>query len=184
MVAFEYYRNSMSRSVATCALALIALCVPACAQQTPTPHTPTQQTPAQQTPAKTPTPPLPAHGNSAGSEGVTHSAPNSGMLCIIKNVTEGQTSFYASVPYDPFTLEFRVDGGEKIPWPQKPGHKVEGLDLEQRHVVALYSKGKRFQSFRFSFKDYQATELCLLFDGYGGPDLCPMSRMCGCKKAK
>jgi len=35
--------------------------------------------------------------------------------------------------------------------------------------------GNQIQCFRFRFTDYDETELCLLFDGYGGPDLRHMS---------
>jgi len=51
----------------------------------------------------------------------------------------------------------------------------------QRTLVVVYYGGKPIQSFRFRFTDYKETELCLLFDGYGGPDLRPMSKLCHCK---
>ncbi len=116
---------------------------------------------------------LPASGKSVGNQDAPQPAANSGILCIITLPQDGKTSYFANVPFDPATLMFRIDGGEKIPWPQKPGYKVEGLDLEKRHLVALYSKGKIFQSFRFTFKDRQATDLCLLFDGTAAPISAP-----------
>ena len=44
----------------------------------------------------------------------------------------------------------------------------------------MYSDGKPIQSFRFRFRDYKETELCLLFDGYRGPALLRLSKSCGC----
>lgn len=71
--------------------------------------------------------------------------------------------------------------GNKTPWPQKVGLKIEGLSLGEKHLVVVHSGGKPIQSFRFRFTDYKETELCLLFDGYGGPDLRHMSKLCGSK---
>jgi hypothetical protein len=84
-------------------------------------------------------------------------------------------------PFDLKTLMFRIDNRTKTPWPQKMGFKIEGLSLQEKHLVIVYSGGKPIQSFRFRFSDYNKTELCLLFDGYGGPELRPMSKSCCCK---
>jgi hypothetical protein len=105
--------------------------------------------------------------------------PKTGMLCVIPDPPSSQ--YFASVPFDLKTLMFRIDDGKKTPWPQKTGFKIEGLSLSERHLVVVYSWGKPIQSFRFRFTDYKETELCLLFDGYGGPDLRHMSKLCHCK---
>jgi hypothetical protein len=102
-----------------------------------------------------------------------------GMLCVIPDPPGCCDRF--TVPFDLKTLTFRIDNGTKTPWPQKMGFKIEGLNLREKHLVVVYSEGKPIQSFRFRFSDYDKTELCLLFDGYGGPDLRPMSKLCGCK---
>jgi hypothetical protein len=86
-----------------------------------------------------------------------------------------------TVPFDLKTLMFRIDNGNKTPWPQKMGLEIEGLELAEKHLVVAYSGGKPIQSFRFRFTDYKETELCLLFDGYGGPDLRHPSKLCNCK---
>jgi hypothetical protein len=104
--------------------------------------------------------------------------PKTGLLCVIPDPPTSM--IYANVPYDPKTLMFKVDNGKKTPWPQKTGFKIEGLSLSETHLVVLYSWGKPIQSFRFRFADFKETELCLLFDGYGGPDLRHMSRLCHC----
>jgi hypothetical protein len=109
----------------------------------------------------------------------TSSEPKTGMLCVIPDPPGCCDRF--NIPFDLKTLMFRIDNGKKTPWPQKTGLKIEGLSLAEKHLVVVYSAGKSLQSFRFRFADYNETELCLLFDGYGGPDLRPMSRLCGCR---
>ena len=105
--------------------------------------------------------------------------PKTGMLCVIPD-PPGCCAL-ATVSFDLKTLMFRIDNGKKTPWPQKMGFKIEGLSLTEKHLVVVYSGGKPIQSFRFRFTDYKETELCLLFDGYGGPDLRHMSKLCHCK---
>ena len=105
--------------------------------------------------------------------------PETGMVCVIPDPPSSQ--YYASVPFDLKTLMFKIDNGMKTAWPQKMGLKVGGLSLSERHLVIVYSWGRPIQSFRFRFTDYKQTELCLLFDGYGGPDLRPMRKLCRCK---
>ena len=105
--------------------------------------------------------------------------PKTGMLCVIPD-PPGCCAL-GTVPFDLKTLMFRIDKGNKTPWPKKMGIKVEGLSLGEKHLVVVYSGGKPIQSFRFRFTDYSETKLCLLFDGYGGPDLRPMSKLCHCK---
>jgi len=109
----------------------------------------------------------------------TSAEPKTGMLCVIPDPPGCCDRF--NIPFDLKTLMFRIDNGKKTPWPQRLGSKIEGLSLAEKHLVVVYSSGKPLQSFRFRFTDYGETELCLLFDGYGGPDLRPMSRSCGCK---
>ena len=109
----------------------------------------------------------------------TFAEPKTGMLCVIPDPPN--CCDRVTVLFDLKTLMFRIDSGTKTPWPQKMGFKVEGLSLGEKHLVVVYSGGKPIQSFRFRFTDYNETELCLLFDGYGGPDLRPMSKLCHCK---
>jgi hypothetical protein len=105
--------------------------------------------------------------------------PKTGMLCVIPDPPGCCERF--TIPFNLKTLMFRIDNGNKTPWPQKTGLKIEGLSLGEKHLVVVYSDGKPIQSFRFRFTDYKETELCLLFDGYGGPALLHMSKLCGCK---
>jgi hypothetical protein len=105
--------------------------------------------------------------------------PKTGMLCVIPDPPG--CCERVTVPFDLRTLMFRIDSGNKTPWPQKVGLKIGGLSLGEKHLVVVYSEGKPIQSFRFRFTDYKETELCLLFDGYGGPDLRHMEKFCGCK---
>jgi hypothetical protein len=101
-----------------------------------------------------------------------------GTLCVIPDLPG--CCDRVTVPFDLNTLMYRIDDGKKLPWPQKTGFKIEGLSLSDKHFVVVYSRGKAIQSFRFRFTDYNETELCLLFDGYGGPDLRHMGKFCQC----
>jgi len=109
----------------------------------------------------------------------TSAEPKTGTLCVIPDPPG--CCDRVTIPFDLKTLMFRIDNGKKTPWPQKMGFKIEGLSLGEKHLVVVYSGGKPIQSFRFRFTDYKETELCLLFDGYGGPDLRHMSKLCHCK---
>jgi hypothetical protein len=108
----------------------------------------------------------------------TIAEPTTGLLCVIPD-PPGCCQF-GGVPFDLKTLMFRIDNGTKTPWPQRIGFKVEGLSLAEKHLVVVYSGEKPIQSFRFRFAHYNETQLCLLFDGYGGPDLRPMNKSCHC----
>lgn len=109
----------------------------------------------------------------------TSAEPKTGMLCVLPD-PPGCCAL-VTVPFDFKTLMFRIDNRKKTPWPQKMVFKIEGLSLGEEHLVVVYSGGKPIQSFRFRFTDYKETELCLLFDGYGGPDLRHKSKLCHCK---
>ena len=109
----------------------------------------------------------------------TSGEPTTGMLCVIPDPPG--CCHLVTIPVDLKTLMFRIDNGNRTPWPQKVGLKIEGLSLGEKHLVVVYSEGKPLQSFRFRFTDYKETELCLLFDGYGGPDLRHLSKLCHCK---
>lgn len=74
-------------------------------------------------------------------------------------------------PLDPTTLLLKIDKGKAVPWPHKTSLKIDGLSLTERHRVVLFSGGKPLQSFWFRFAQYKSEELCLSFDGYGGPEL-------------
>jgi hypothetical protein len=111
---------------------------------------------------------------------LTFAEPKAGMLCVIPNPPD--CCHFGGVPFDPKTLMFRIDNGNKTPWPQKMGVKVEGLNLGEEHLVIVYSGGKRIQSFRFRFTDYNKTDLCLMFDGYGGPDLRSYEQSGACQR--
>ena len=101
-----------------------------------------------------------------------------GTLCIIPDPPGCCTR--VSGPFDLKTLMYKIDNGEKTRWPEKSGSKIEGLSVADKHVVVIYSGGKPIQSFKFRFSQYGQSDLCLLFDGYGGPDLRPRSKSCGC----
>jgi hypothetical protein len=116
--------------------------------------------------------------SNAGRANSSAEGTKTGMICVIANPPADR--WYANVPFDPKTLMFRIDDGKRTTWPQKTGFKVEGLNLAEKHLVVVYSWGKPIQAFRFRFSEFQDTKLCLLFDGYSGPELRHMHKSCGC----
>jgi hypothetical protein len=83
----------------------------------------------------------------------TFAEPKTGMLCVIPDPPGCCDK--VTIPFDLKTLMFRIDNGNKTPWPKKVGLKVEGLSLGEKHLVVVYSDGKPIQSFRFHFTDYK-----------------------------
>jgi hypothetical protein len=59
--------------------------------------------------------------------------PKTGKLCIIPDPPGCCTR--VSGPFDLKTLMFKIDNGEKTRWPEKAGFKIDGLSIEDRHVV-------------------------------------------------
>jgi hypothetical protein len=70
--------------------------------------------------------------------------------------------------YNPDTLTLRIDKREAIRWPHKVPMLINGLELQDNHLVVLTSDGKRIQSFRFKFSEDDDARLCIYFDGYQG----------------
>ncbi len=92
---------------------------------------------------------------------------------------------WASSPdaiYNPTTLSVKIDSGKLMLWPHKESIPVNDLKLDQRHLISVWSDGKRIQSLWFRFSEY-GNDLCLTYDAY---DLIQLrdrksSRTCKCK---
>jgi|ERR1035437_9253203 hypothetical protein len=95
----------------------------------------------------------------------------SGTICVLPNPPEWPTRISPGGDYNPDTLTVQVDDGKLIPWPHKQTMRIEGLTLDERHLVVLTSDGKRIQSFRFKFANADGARLCMSFDGYQGVQL-------------
>jgi hypothetical protein len=109
--------------------------------------------------------------------------PGRGTVCVAPNSEEPPTRISPGGQYNPKTLMVRIDKNNAIPWPHKESVKIDGLDVNQRHLIVLYSDGKRIQSFWFRFAEFQSPDLCVDFDGYQGVPLqeIKMSPWCKCK---
>jgi hypothetical protein len=106
---------------------------------------------------------------SIGAAQTTSVAENkTGSICVLPNSPEPPTRFSQGGEYNPDTLTVRVDNREPLRWPHKSRLLIDGLDLQQRHLVVLTSDGKRIQSFRFKFSQDDDAKLCMAFDGYQG----------------
>jgi hypothetical protein len=96
----------------------------------------------------------------------------SGTVCVIPNSDKPPTRISPGGEYNPATLLLKIDKSPAIHWPHKDVVKIEDLDLKERHLVVLFSDGKRIQSFWFRFAEFKgADHLCISFDGYQGVDL-------------
>jgi hypothetical protein len=108
--------------------------------------------------------------HSAGQANPTESNKN-GSICVLPNSPEPPTRISPGGEYDPNTLTLRIDKQEPIRWPHKEPVLIDGLDLQTNHLVVLTSDGKRIESFRFKFSEYDDANLCIYFDGYQGVQL-------------
>jgi hypothetical protein len=106
-----------------------------------------------------------------------------GAICMAPNPSTPPTRVSPGLNYNPETLKVKIDDRQAVPWPHKECLKIEGLDITKRHLVVFISDGKQLQSFRFGFSEFQSNDLCMSFDGYGGPQLreAKGSPWCKCK---
>jgi len=66
-------------------------------------------------------------------------------------------------------LQVKVDKRSAMPWPQRESLKIEGLDLKERHLLAVVDvRGKSIESLWFRFAAYNSKHLCMSYDGYQG----------------
>jgi hypothetical protein len=119
--------------------------------------------------------------------GVNGAEPDSGTVCVASRAADpfrGQI-----VPptgeVDSGGLQVKIDKRPPVPWPQRESLKITGLDLKERHLLAVVdARGKPVESLWFRFADYNSIHLCMAYDGYQGIALqadgkhCPW---CRCK---
>ncbi len=96
---------------------------------------------------------------------------NGGSVCVLPNSAERPTRISPGGDYNPDTLTVRIDNGKPIRWPHKEPVLINGLDLQEQHLVVFTSDGKRVQSFRFKFSEDDKAKVCIYFDGYQGVQL-------------
>jgi hypothetical protein len=110
-------------------------------------------------------------GNGAAQTTSVGENNKTGSICVLPNSPEPPTRMSRGGEYNPDTLMVRVDKRESLRWPHKSRLLIDGLDLQERHLVVLTSDGKRIQSFRFKFSQDDDARLCMAFDGYQGVQL-------------
>jgi len=110
--------------------------------------------------------------------------PESGTVCV---ASRAATPFRGQVipptgEVNSGGIQLRIDKRPAVPWPQRESLKIEGLDLNERHLLAvLDSKGKPMESFWFKFSHYKSIELFMSYDGYQGVGLQEAKRSPWCK---
>ncbi len=113
---------------------------------------------------------------------VAHAQSERGRICVAPNPTTTPERFSPGLDYDPATLTVRIDKRPPVKWPHQESVNIDGLDRSERHLVVLTSRGKPLQSFWFRFAQFKSERLCLLFDGYQGPQLRDAApNVCTCK---
>ena len=115
--------------------------------------------------------------------------PESGTVCVASRAADpfrGQV-IPSTGEVSSGGLQVKVDKRPAVPWPQRQSLKIEGLDLRERHLLAvLDARGKAVESLWFRFTSYSSIHLCMSYDGYQGIGLvedgkhCPW---CRCKYA-
>jgi len=110
-----------------------------------------------------------------------------GTVCV---AARAATPFRGQVippagPVDSGGLRVRIDKRRAIEWPQRNSLRIKGLDLNERHLLAVIgANGKSVESVWFRFSQYNSTELCMAYDGYQGIGLQTATRQtpwCKCK---
>jgi hypothetical protein len=97
--------------------------------------------------------------------------PDTGTVCVAARALDpfrgqvipptGEVDFHG--------LEVKVDKRPSVPWPQTESLKIEGLNLKERHFLAVVdAHGKPIESLWSRFADYKSRHLCTFYDDYGG----------------
>jgi len=112
------------------------------------------------------------HGGSA--------EPETGTICVAARADDpfrGQVIPPGEVSSN--GLQVKVDKRPAIPWPQRESLKIEGLDLKERHLLAVVdAHGKAIECLWFRFTTYNSKHLCMSYDGYQGIGLDADGRHC------
>jgi hypothetical protein len=121
--------------------------------------------------------------SSIAQQASTETNGNTGSVCVLPNSPEPPTRISPGGQYNPATLKLSIDDRPSSPWPHKSPLLLDDLDLTKRHLVVLTSEGKRIESFRFKFSDYNDERLCVAYDGYQGVQLGNRTNALWCKVA-
>ena len=97
--------------------------------------------------------------------------PETGSICVAARALDpfrGQV-IPATGEVSSGGLQVKVDKRPAVPWPERESLKIEGLDLKERHLLAVVNAhGKSVESLWFRFADYKSRHLCMFYDGYQG----------------
>lgn len=113
---------------------------------------------------------------------------NRGTVCV---AARAETPFRGQVipPVGEISsggLLVKIDKRQAVPWPQRKSLKIDGLGLNERHLLAVIGpNGKSVEAVWFRFSEYKSTELCMAYDGYQGIGLKEATRQtpwCKCKQ--
>jgi len=111
-----------------------------------------------------------------------------GTVCVASRVDDPWWKVAPPEATETRGYKVKIDGTAAAPWPAKKGLTLDGLDLENRHIlVVIDGSGKPVESVRFRFSTYSSAKLCMTYDGYQGVQLQEQSRhtpWCKCNVGK
>jgi hypothetical protein len=88
-------------------------------------------------------------------------------------------------PVSSYGLRVKIDKRPAVAWPQRESLKIDGLDLNERHPLAILdAHDKPVESLWFRFATFKTTHLCMDYDGYQGIGLQPDGKHCPWCKCK
>jgi len=123
-------------------------------------------------------------GNSVSQTPHTSDARGSGSVCVLPNSPDPPKRISPGGYYNPNTLTVRIDSQDAMHWPHKTPIRIDGLDLQEKHLIVLTSDGRQIMSAHFRFSNYHDVHLCAYFDGYQGIMLGNTSDALWCKVKK
>jgi len=99
----------------------------------------------------------------AGDDASTTEA--SGSICVAPLPLDAKAQDKQSPSFRQLGYRFaiQVDVREPVQMSRKDGTRIDGLDLTSRHMVRIWDGRTVVESFRFSFVERGANELCLWY---------------------
>jgi hypothetical protein len=98
----------------------------------------------------------------------TNDAAQSGSVCVLPNSPDPPRWISPGSNFNPKTLTVRIDSRDAIHWPHQTRILIDGLNLEEKHLIVLTSDGRQIMAAHFKFTNYHDVHLCAYFDGYQG----------------
>ena len=111
--------------------------------------------------------------------------PETGSVCVASRTDDPWWKVAPPAATNTRGFRVKIDKRSAEPWPQRASLKLDGLDLDDVHLlVILDGAGKPVESVRFRFSTFRRADLCMSYDGYQGVQLQEATKRtpwCKCK---